>query len=217
MDINIARQSMLTQQIRAWGVLDSEVLDLILNTPREVFVPTAYRQVAFADANIPLAHGQVMLSPCVEARIIQALQLSSNDKVLEIGTGSGYLTALLAQTVQHVYSVDLFSDFLTAADTKLTQLGIKNVSLQEGNAAFGWEKQQPYDAICITGSLPKLPKRLQCELKIGGRMFVVLGEQHAMYAMLITRVAEDAWQHRCIFETEVPALLRGPTSTRFHF
>lgn len=217
MDIDAARQNMLKQQIRAWDVLDETVLELILNTPRELFVPPAYRQVAFADDTIPLDHDQIMMSPCVEGRIIQALDLNSEDKVLEIGTGSGYLTALLASATQHVYSVDIFSDFLTAADAKLTRLEIKNVTLQEGNAAFGWDKQQPYDVICITGAVPVLPKSFQHELKIGGRLFAIVGDEYAKDAILVTRIAEDEWRHQKIFETDIPYLLRGPVKKQFHF
>ena len=177
----------------------------------------AYRQIAFADTYVPLDHGQVMMSPCIEAKIIQTLQLSPEDKVLEIGTGSGYLTALLAQSVQHVYSVDIFNEFLTAADAKFKRLNLENITLLEGNAANGWSNQQPYDIICITGSLPVLPESFQQQMKIGGKLFAIIGSQQIMQAMLITRMSENQWRHRSLFETYIPALLHGSKPKKFYF
>ena len=166
MDIETARMNMIKQQVRAWDVLNSDVLDLLIATPREEFVPQQYRRIAFAEENIPLAHDQVMMTPSVEGRIIQALAIQESDKILEVGTGSGYLTALLAKSGQHVYSVDLFADFLQKAEQKLTRFGISNVTLQEGNAAMGWPLQQPYDVICVTGALPILARNFQQQLKL---------------------------------------------------
>ncbi len=217
MDINAARETMLKQQIRAWDVLDDEVLDLIASTPREMFVPAGYRQVAFADENIPLGHDQVMMSPGTEGRLIQALRLKPDDKILEVGTGSGYLTALLAKASRQVYSIDVYEDFLTSAKAKLAQLAITNVTLQAGNAVLGWVEQQPYDVICLTGSLPRLPKSFQYQLNIGGRLFAILGNHPVMEAVLVVRTDEHSWQTQFLFETNMPRLLYGPSETTFLF
>ena len=217
MDMNAAREMMLKQQIRAWDVLDDDVLDLIASTPREIFVPAPYRQVAFADENIPLGHDQIMMSPGTEGRLIQALCLKPNDKILEVGTGSGYLTALLAKASHHVYSVEIYEDFLTSAKAKLAQLAITNVTLKAGNAVIGWVEQQPYDVICLTGSLPRLPKTLRYQLNIGGRLFAVLGNHPMMEAILVVRTDESSWQTQFLFETNVPRLLYGPSESTFLF
>ena len=214
---NSARENMLKQQIRAEDVLDDAVLRLVETTPREAFVPHEYRRLAFTEASIPLGHEQHMLTPMLEAKIIQTLQIHSSDKVLEIGTGSGYMTALLAKSAQHVYSIDIFPEFLEQTKPKLDGLDISNVTLQAGNAAMGWDKQQPYDVICITGSLPILPKTFQQELKIGGRLFAVVGTEHMMEAVLVTRLTEKKWQQQRLFETEIAPLLEGPTVEPFSF
>src|SRR3569832_54463 len=190
MNLAEARHNMIEQQIRPWDVLDQRVLELVANLPREDFVPSAYLSLAYADINIPLEHGQSMMAPKVEARMIQALNLQPRDIVLEIGTGSGYVPALLAKSAKHVYSVDIFADFAERARLKLAGHGITNVTLETGDAATGWERDQPYDVIAVTGSLPLLPDSLRRQLKVGGRLFVVTGDAPVMSAQLITRVSE---------------------------
>ncbi len=217
MDINIAHQNMLMQQIRACDVLNKDVLSLFYSVPREAFVPSQYHDLAFADEKIPLANNQTMMTPLVEAKVIQSLEIVSQDKILEVGTGSGYMTALLAMSGQHVYSLDIFSDLLQKAASQLQKLGIHNVTLQEGNGAFGWDKQQPYDVICITGSLAFLPKTFQQQLTVGGRLFAIIGVEYPMRAVLVTRVAEDEWRQECLFETEISALLNASVGKRFVF
>ena len=217
MDINLARENMLKQQIRTWDVLDDAVLNVIETTPREAFVPQEYRQMAFAEINVPLGHEQIMMTPCVEGRLLQALVVKPEDKILEIGTGSGYFTALLARSGQHVYSIDIIPEFLQMAESNLKRMALSNVTLQEGNAAKGWEKQQPYDVICITGGLPAIPSSFKQELKIGGRLFAIVGGQHVMEAVLVTRNAENDWQQQILFETEIPMLLNGPQKGSFSF
>ncbi|MDR9437664.1 MAG: protein-L-isoaspartate O-methyltransferase, partial [Thiohalophilus sp.] len=157
MNFEQARLNMIEQQIRPWEVLDQQVLDLLIEVPREDFVPPEFRKLAFTDMNIPLGHDEVMMSPKFEARMLQGLTVRPDDTILEVGTGSGYVTALLARLGKHVYSVDLHGDFVEAAQAKLNAHNIHNVTLDVGDAAHGWDKHAPYDVICITGSLPILP------------------------------------------------------------
>lgn len=217
MDTEQARTNMMTQQLQAWGVLDSHVLDVIAQVPREQFVPPAYQALAFADMSIPLAHHQAMLTPGEEARILQALNIQSTDSILEIGTGSGYITALLARLGRHVDSVDIFSDFSKEAQLKLAAQNINNVTLMTGDAASGWEEQVSYDVIVITGSLPYLPNGFRDSLKIHGRLFAILGSAPAMEATLITRQYANDWQIEKLFETVVTPLINAKQLSEFTF
>lgn len=212
-----ARFNMIEQQIRTWEVLDPAVLDLLKQVPREAFVPPQYAGLAFADLEIPIGHGQTMLSPKMEGRILQALEVKKTDKVLEIGTGSGYLTALLAKLAKEVISVDIHPDLSQIAQQRLAQLKIDNVTLEIGDAANGWGTHAPYDVIVFTGSLPMPPENMQQSLTIGGRMFVVIGEAPAMEATLIRRVAENSFKHDVLFETCLPVLNNAPQPQRFQF
>ena len=191
MDTDAARVNMLKQQLRTCSVLDDDLLTLLHKTPRENFVSSKYRRVAFADLEVPIGHDQTMMFPSVEARMLAALAIQPSDKILEIGTGSGYVTALLAQMGQHVYTVELFKDLQEIAEKRITELAVNNVTYQVGNGAEGWEKQQPYDVICITGSMPKLPLQFKHQLKVGGRLFVILGTAPAMEAILIARNSDN--------------------------
>lgn len=215
MNLESARHNMIEQQIRPWEVLDQRVLDLFEQVPRELFVPVEYREMAFTDMNIPLTHGQVMMSPKVEARMLQALQIQTNESVLEIGTGSGYVTALLSRLARHVYSVDIEPDFVDAAREKLAQVSFVNVSLQQADAANGWDQQSPYDVIVVTGSLPVLPDSLQNSLNLGGRLFAIVGDSPVMEAMLITRLGLDEFQTETLFETDLPPLRHALQPNRF--
>lgn len=215
MNFDLARFNMIEQQIRTWEVLDQRVLDVLTQTPREDFVPQQYRALAFADLNIPLGHGQVMMPPKVEGRVLQSLNLKPTDTILEVGTGSGYLTACLARFGQHVYSVDIFPEFKQAAENALDAHGIRNVTLQVGDAAMGWNRQAPYDVIAITGSTPLLPAEFQKSLAIGGRLFVIVGESPVMEALLVTRVGENDWAQESLFETELPPLINAQCPQRF--
>lgn len=206
MNLEQARINMLKQQIRAWGVLDDNILDLIKTTPREEFVPSDYRKLAFADINIPLSHGEVMLTPREEARLLQALSINPTDTVLHVGTGSGYVTALLAKLASHVDSIDIHADFTANARAKLEQLNICNVELHTADAARGWPARKNYDAIVITGSLPLLPETFKTSLAIGGRLFAIVGQAPVMEALVITRTSENKWQTQTLFETLVPPL-----------
>jgi protein-L-isoaspartate(D-aspartate) O-methyltransferase len=210
-----ARIDMVERQIRTWEVLDQQVLEVIAATPREDYVPAAYRNLAYADINIPLGHGQVMMAPKVEGRILQSLGLHAQDKVLEVGTGSGYLTALLAQLAAHVYSVEIVPAFKLQAEEKLAAHGLHNTTLAVGDAARGWPQHAPYDVIVVTGSLPRLVQAFGASLTIGGRLFVVVGTSPVMEALLITRESEQAWRQESLFETDLPPLLNAPQEQRF--
>ena len=152
---------MVEQQIRPWEVLDQSVLDLLFAVRREEFVPPQYRSLAFVDMEIPLGHGETMLAPKLEARMLQELAIKATDRILEVGTGSGYMTALLARRGAHVTSVEIVAEFSAAAGAGLSALGITNVTREEGDAARGWRKSAPYDVIVLTGSVPVLAEEFQ--------------------------------------------------------
>lgn len=212
-----ARYKMVVQQIRPWYVIDDEVLDLLYEVRREEFVPQAYRQVAFVDMKIPLGQGQVMLEPKMEARIVQELRIRKTDKILEVGTGCGYMTALLAKLGAHVYSVEIVHEFKTMAEANLKAHNIENVTLEQGDAAHGWSAHAPYDVIVITASTPVLPDNFRSDLNVGGRLFAIVGEDPVMEAELITCVAPGEFTVTKVFETSIPALINAEQAERFVF
>ncbi|MGH8729769.1 MAG: protein-L-isoaspartate O-methyltransferase family protein [Burkholderiales bacterium] len=217
MNFEQARANMIENQIRPAGVLDQRVLDLLYRVRREDFVPAAYREYAFADMGIPLGNGAAMLSPKLEARIVQELAIKAGDRILEVGTGSGYVTAVLAGLGAHVYSVEIVPKLSRDAGARLAGCGITNVTLEIGDAARGWDKHVPYDAIVIGGSLPILPPEFERSLNSGGRMFVVVGDPPAMRAKLITRLSNSAYRSTGLFETSIPVLRNAPQPERFEF
>lgn len=216
-DFEQARLNMIEQQIRTWEVLDQDVLDLIYQIHREDFVPINYQQLALADTNIPLANGQVMMTPKLEARLLQAVALQKNDRVLEIGTGSAYLTALIAKRVQQLDSVDIFADFTKDALAKLENYQIENVQLHTADVLSNWKNQTSYDVIIVTGSMAELEQSLQGQLTESGRLFVIVGKSPVMEARLITRVGEKEWSNEVLFETDLPALIGAEESAPFQF
>lgn len=215
MNLENARFNMIEQQIRPWEVLDQHVLDLLSKLPREDFVPERYRKLAYMDTTIPLGNDQVMIPPRVEARILQALNIQADETVLEVGTGSGYVTALLASLGDHVYSVDINAEMTRTAGDKLADHGISNVTLETGDAARGWDAHAPYDVIVVTGSLPLLPANFKQALKVGGRLVAVVGDSPVMEVVLITREGESEWAQETLFETDLPALINAPKPERF--
>ncbi|MEF8701117.1 MAG: protein-L-isoaspartate O-methyltransferase [Candidatus Accumulibacter sp. UW20] len=206
MDMEQARFNMIEQQIRPWEVLDPEVLDILGEVRREDFVPEALRALAFADLELPIGNGQTLLQPRIEARILQEVGLRNTDIVLEIGTGSGYMAALLAAKAQYVYSVEIDPQLAEKARQTLRQTGVANVSVETGDASQGWPAHAPYDVIVISGSLPELPAALLQQLRIGGRLAVFIGEPPVMEARLIIRTDEQAFNTINLFETVVAAL-----------
>ncbi|MGH8662206.1 MAG: protein-L-isoaspartate O-methyltransferase family protein [Burkholderiales bacterium] len=217
LDVERARFNMVEQQIRPWEVLDPRVLDLLLRVRREEYVPPRYRALAFADMEIPLGHGERMLAPKIEARMLQELQLAPGDRVLEVGTGSGFMTALLASLGSHVYSVDIIPDFIQPAGANLRAHGIANVTLDTGDAARGWDRYAPYDAIVVTGSMPVLPDAFPKSLRPGGRLIVVVGEPPVMEARLITSAGPGACSTVVLFETCIASLRNAVQPERFVF
>jgi protein-L-isoaspartate(D-aspartate) O-methyltransferase len=216
MDVNFARDQMVDQQVRAWEVLDERVLETLRLVPREHFVPEAYRELAFADAQIPIGHGEVMLTPMQEGRMLQALDIKPTDKAMEIGTGSGFFTACLAHLAARVRSVDIHEDFIETASAKLEQLEIRNVALEAQDGASLTE-QNSYDVIAVTGSIPVHEPSYEKALKTGGRLFVVVGSAPVMEACLVTRVSSDEWVRLALFETQAPPLANTPRPSRFKF
>ena len=221
MNFEQARFNMVEQQIRTWDVLDQDVLDLLYAVPREEFVPPAYRSLAFTDMEIPIGEAagstQFMMPPKMEARIVQELALKKSDRVLEIGTGSGYLTALLAHRSAHVYSVEISAALAEFGRGNLTRHGIFNVSLEAGDAAHGWSKQAPYDAVVLTGSTPVVPSAILDQLAPGGRVFAIIGNAPAMTAKLITSRAPGIFASVELFDTVIAPLVNAERPSRFEF
>ncbi|MDD3608964.1 MAG: protein-L-isoaspartate O-methyltransferase [Halothiobacillaceae bacterium] len=218
-DTELARFNMVEQQVRPWDVLDQRVLDVFRLTPREKFVPQALRLHAFTDTLLPLGHGEVMMPPVVEGRLLQSLDIQKHEHVLEIGTGSGFLTACLARLGASVLSVDIHADFTHAADERLSALDIDNVRLETGDALGGWQPNPDhgFDVIVVTGALLTIPDTLRSHLKIGGRLFVITSRAPAMAACVLTRVDETAWSERQVFETCLPYLVGAEPAPRFVF
>ena len=212
-----ARFNMVEQQIRPWEVVDPRVLDVLQLVPRDRFVPPAYRALAYADVEVPLGNGESMLAPKIEAKLLQALAIRPTDRVLEVGTGSGYLTACLARLGGHVVSVDRDAGRIAEAQTRLTELGIGNVELIAGDAFDPELIRGTYDAIAITGSLPFVPERFPSLLAEGGRLFAVLGDPPAQQATLVTRVRGEVFRREALFETVVPPLVGAPKPAAFVF
>jgi protein-L-isoaspartate(D-aspartate) O-methyltransferase len=217
MNFELARENMIEQQIRTWEVLDQQVLDLLAEIHREDFIPDVYKDLALSDTRIPLEHDQVTMMPKEEARIIQSLNLTSEENVLEIGTGCGYMTALLARRSAHVHSIDIFPSFTDSARTKLLAYGLDNVSLYSGDGLLGRPDSAPYDVIVLTGSLPDVNDTLLQQLIIGGRLFAITGESPVMDATLITKLGEKDLSREIIFETDLPALIGGEPVPVFEF
>lgn len=208
MNFEMARTQMLGQQVRAWDVLDDRVLNVLRETPREVFVPEADRDLAFADTEIPLGHGQLMLSPKIEGRLLQSLKVEPVDDVLEIGTGSGYTTACLARLGHHVTSVDIFPDFVAGARSKLSGLDIRNVELVTADA-FTLSYPGRFDVIAVTGSVPVLDRHFIDMLKPHGRLFIVVGRAPVMEACLVTLQPGGNTVRRDLFETFLTPLVNA--------
>lgn len=216
-DAEQARFNMIEQQIRPAEVLDQRVLSVISDTPREAFVAANYQELAFSDLNVPLPNGQLMMKPIMEARLLQALNIQASDSILEIGTGSGYFTALLAKLGGKVQSVEIDAAIMATAQQRLDAQGISNVTLTHGDAAQGSNQSGTVDVIAITGSLPILPESFQQQLNIGGRMVAIVGQAPVMQVLLITRIDETQWSTECLYETDFPALINAEQPQAFVF
>jgi protein-L-isoaspartate(D-aspartate) O-methyltransferase len=217
LDMEQARFNMIEQQIRPWDVLEGRILDLLKYVRREHFVPESMREMAFMDMEIPLGYGVSMWQPKLEARAVQELHLTRSDKVLEVGAGSGYLTALLSMLAGHVTSVEIVPALSALARQHLQPYHRDNITLEIGDAARGWGDGATYDVIVLTGSTPVLPIAFQNSLNIGGRLFAIVGDAPVMEAKLITRVAADIFDTVNIVETCVAPLQNALQPERFVF
>ena len=211
MNLEQARANMVEQQIRPWEVLDQDVLDLLYVVPREQFVPEKHRALAFTDMEIPIGEGQKMWQPKLEAKVLQELGVHKTDRVLEVGTGSGYLTALLSHRAAHVHSVEIHPKLAAFGRANLERHGVDNVTLEIGDAARGWPSHAPYDVIVLTGSTPVLPGAFLEQLAPGGRLFAVVGEPPVMRARLVSSATVD------LFETVIAPLANAEHPSRFRF
>lgn len=215
MDIERTRFNMVEQQVRPWDVIDLRVLEVLGQVRREDFVPEAQRALAFADTALPIGHGEFMMKPVVEGRLLQALAIESGDSVLEIGTGSGFVTACLAALARDVTSVEIHADLAAAAERKLLRAGVANCRVHHADALDGFAPNRSFDAIAVTGAVHREPPQLRNWLAIGGRMFLVRGESPAMEAVVITRVGASEFREHSLFETDLPYLTHAAPTKRF--
>ena len=217
MNIEQARFNMIEQQIRPWDVLNLGVLELLAVVKREDFVPAEHRALAFVDTEIPLAGGQCMLAPRVEARILQELAVHKHERVLEIGAGSGYMAALLAHRAQQVTTLEIDPELATFAAANLKRAGVMNAKVVNADGATGLAAEGPYDVIVLSGSVAEIPEVLLSQLKVGGRIAAIVGSEPVMRAMLLTRTDNEGLEHTVLFDTVAQRLRNFAEPTRFHF
>ena len=217
MNFEQARLNMVENQVRPWEVLDSRVLDIITRVRREDFVSPEHRQLAFADLCLPLGHGEVMMKPVVEGRVLQALALQPTDRVLEIGTGSGFLCACLAGLSAHVTSLDIHADFTALATQRLSDAHIANITLITGEAVHAWQTAEKFDALVITGAVAELPARWLSWLAPGARLLAVRGKSPVLQAVLMTHTDTGTWSEAILFETDLPYLAHAEPAPAFVF
>jgi protein-L-isoaspartate(D-aspartate) O-methyltransferase len=217
MNPNQARFNMVEQQIRTWEVLDKAVLNALMQIQREFFVPADCQDLAYADTEIPLSHGQTMLPPRVDARLVNDLALTGTESVLEIGTGSGYLCALLGLRARQVLSYEIHADLAQSAQRHLAQAGITNAQVRCADGAQGASKDGPFDAIVLGGSVSEVPQALLAQLAVGGRLIAIVGEEPVMQTTLFTRAAPQSWQTKVLWDTVAPALQGFAQPSAFHF
>ncbi len=217
MNIEQARFNMIEQQIRPWDVLDLGVLALLAIVKREDFVPAAHRALAFVDTEVPLPGGQCMLAPKVEARILQELSVHKHERVLEIGTGSGHMAALLAHKAQHVTTLEVNPELAAFASANLQRAGVMNVNVVRADGASAVLSDGPFDVIVLSGSVAELPENLFAQLKVGGRLAAIVGAEPVMRAVLVTRTGERGLERTVMFDTVAQRLSGFTEPTRFRF
>lgn len=215
MNLDQARFFMVEQQIRPWDVLDPKILDLFMDVPRHLFVEAGNEGLAYSDIELPIGHDQTMMFPRVEARLLQALDIDSEDSVLEIGTGSGFLTALIATLAKNVTSVELYEDIQSTAKTRLANFD--NISFETGDGSSDWKDGQEYDVIVLTGSVAEIPQAYKEKLKLGGRLGVIAGHSPAMTAQVLTRISNQEWEVETLFETDLVPLINAGETASFKF
>jgi len=213
----LARDNMIENQIRPWEVLDPRVLDVLGRLKREQFVPERYRSMAFVDAEVPLGHGEVMMKPLIEGRVLQALAIDPGQRVLEIGTGSGFLSACLAELGADVLSVEQHADLADLAADNLARAGISRVRIETADALAGFATKETFDCVVLTGAVFALPDRVRTWVKPGGRLFAITGESPVMQALLHTRADASHWQTESLFETDLPYLTHAEPPRHFRF
>jgi protein-L-isoaspartate(D-aspartate) O-methyltransferase len=216
MNTDFARQQMVDQQVRAWDVLDTDILDVLKNVPREQFVPASFESLAFADTEIPIGHGQSMMTPTIEGRVLQALRLKPAEAVLEVGTGTGFLAACIARLAASVTSIDIYDDLLEKATVNLEDTGIEDVELLQMDATRELP-QAHFDVIAVTGSIQTFDPRFIMALKPAGRLFIIVGDSPVMEARLVQRTGDNEWQAEVLFETDVIPLVNGALPPQFSF
>lgn len=217
MNIEQARFNMIEQQIRPWDVLDQSVLSLLAVVKREDFVPAAYRALAFVDTEVPLPAGQSMLAPKVEARLLQELDVKKHERVLEVGTGSGYMAALLAHKAQQVVTLEIIPELAALAQANLQRSGALRVTVRQADGSRGLPTEGPFDVILLSGSVPEVPPGLLAQLKVGGRLAAIVGQLPIMRATLYTRSSEHDFASVALFDTVGPRLLGFDEPPRFKF
>ncbi len=217
MNFEQARFNMIEQQIRPWNVLDAEVLRLLSVVKREDFVPLAHKALAFVDMEIPLGYGQCMLAPRVEARLVQDAAVQKHEKVLEIGAGSGYVAALLAHRAQRVISLEIIPELAALARANLQKAGIHNAEVRQTDGALGALAEGPFDLIMLSGSVAELPPALLAQIKVGGRLMAIVGEEPMMRVTLVTRTGQTEFQTSQPWDAVAPRLLNFAESSKFHF
>jgi protein-L-isoaspartate(D-aspartate) O-methyltransferase len=215
LDFERARFNMIEQQVRPWEVLDQRVLGVMRDVRREDFVPSRYRRLAFADVELPIGHDETMMKPIVEGRLLQALEVQPTDAVLEIGTGSGFVTACLARLGCQVSSVELHADLAESARQRLAGAGCANVAVEVGDAMRDWQPGRRFDVIAVTGAVHEIPARFRDWLAVGGRLFVVRGASPVQEAVLVTRVGEDRYTEDSLFETDLKYLIHAEPPRAF--
>jgi len=216
MNMEQARFNMIEQQIRPCSVLDDTVLQTMGSIPRDIFVPEALQSLAYADIEVPLGHDESMMFPRVEGRMLQELEINIDDECLEIGTGSSFVTACMANMSKHVHSIDIYDDFLSNAEEKLAKVNISNVLLENKDAIKGLDLTAKYDVVAVTGSVPEYLPTFEKLLKPGGRLFVVVGSKQVAHAMKVVR-SGDNYIRTSLFETELKALVGVAEGTKFSF
>jgi len=209
MDLQLARNNMIEQQVRPWDVLDQHVLDVLAEVPRESFLEPKHKGVAYSDFQLPIGHGQNMLKPTVDGRLLQALLLRLTDTVLEIGTGSGYLTACLARLSAHVDSIEIIPALAESATARLADMGVSNITISQQDASKAWDARDGYDAIAFSGAVPAIPDYYRNKLNVGGRLFAMIGESSrpTMEAVVVTRISDNEWGKESLFEASIDPLV----------
>ena len=213
MNLEQARFFMVEQQIRPWDVLDPKILDLFMDTPRHNFVAESQKELAYTDIELPIGENQSMMAPKIEGKLLQALDISDEESVLEVGTGSGYLTALISKLAKEVTTVELNESLSNTAQSRLKNYN--NINFEIGDAAQDWDNGKTYDAIVLTGSVPEVPNAYMEKLNLGGRLAVISGSAPAMTAKVITRISEQEWDTESLFETELAPLINTRLTSGF--